>query len=63
MKVSKHYKVIIEIDADGYYIRRVPALPGCYTQAKDLNELKKEFMKRFYYVLMLLNLIRIIKKK
>jgi predicted RNase H-like HicB family nuclease len=41
MKVSKQYKVIIEIDEDGYFIGRASALPGCYTQAKTLTELKK----------------------
>jgi predicted RNase H-like HicB family nuclease len=41
MKTLKQYKAIIEIDEDGYYIGRVPALPGCYTQAKSLTELKK----------------------
>ena len=41
MKPLKQYKAIIEIDEDGYYIGRVPALPRCYTQAKSLAELKK----------------------
>ena len=37
----KQFKVIIEQDEDGYFIASVPALPGCYTQAKTLLDLKK----------------------
>lgn len=33
------YKVIIERDEDGYLVATVPALPGCFTQAKSLPEL------------------------
>lgn len=37
----KKYKftVIIEKDEDGKYIASVPALPGCHTQADNLNDL------------------------
>lgn len=39
--MAKHkFTVIIEKDEDGIYIASVPALPGCHTQAKDLNELE-----------------------
>jgi len=31
--------VVIEKDEDGYYVASVLELPGCHTQAKDLNEL------------------------
>ena len=40
-KELKQFKVIIEQDEDGYFVASVPALPGCYTQAKTLPELKK----------------------
>ena len=33
--------VFIEQDEEGYYIATVPALPGCHTQAKSLDELLK----------------------
>jgi len=36
----KQYKVLIERDDDGFFVASVPALPGCYTQAKNLTELK-----------------------
>jgi len=40
--MAKHqFKIILEQDEDGYLIASVPALPGCYTQAKTLPELKK----------------------
>lgn len=31
--------VVIEKDEDGYYVASVLELPGCHTQARDLNEL------------------------
>ncbi len=40
MKI-KEYKVIIERDEDGLYVADVPSLPGCHTQAKDLETLNK----------------------
>jgi len=36
----QQFKVIIEQDEDGFFIASVPALPGCYTQAKTMTELK-----------------------
>lgn len=30
--------VIIERDSEGYYVASVPALRGCHTQAKSLDE-------------------------
>ena len=41
MKTTKvqHYKVIIEKGQDGYFVARVPALPGCLTQAKTYEAL------------------------
>lgn len=39
-KNSQHqFKVVIERDEDGYFVASVPALPGCFTQAKTLSEL------------------------
>ena len=35
------YTVLIEKDEDGYYVADVPELPGCHTQAKNLNDLNK----------------------
>jgi len=36
---SNKFKVLIERDEDGFFVASVPALPGCYTQAKTLPEL------------------------
>ena len=36
---KRRFTVIIEKDEDGLYVASVPALPGCHTQAKDLDEL------------------------
>lgn len=35
----RELSVIIERDAEGYYVASVPALRGCHTQAKSLDEL------------------------
>jgi len=37
--MSREFNVIIERDADGYYVGSVPALKGCHTQARSLDEL------------------------
>jgi predicted RNase H-like HicB family nuclease len=37
--MSCEFSVIIERDEEGYYVASVPALPGCHTQARSLDEL------------------------
>ena len=37
--MKREYNVIIERDADGYYVGDVPSIKGCHTQAKSLDEL------------------------
>ena len=37
--MDKTFNVIIEKDTDGFYVSSVPALKGCHTQAKSLDEL------------------------
>lgn len=37
--MRREFNVIIERDADGYFVASVPNLPGCHTQAKSLDEL------------------------
>lgn len=37
--MSQNYHIVIERDSEGYYVASVPALPGCHTQAKSLDEL------------------------
>jgi len=39
--IKKEFNVLIEKDADGYYIASVPNLKGCHTQAKTLEVLLK----------------------
>ncbi len=38
---QKEFNVVIEKGEDGYYIASVVELPGCHTQAKNLNDLDK----------------------
>ncbi|OGP85813.1 MAG: hypothetical protein A2Y95_09715 [Deltaproteobacteria bacterium RBG_13_65_10] len=37
--MPRDFSVIIERDAEGYYVATVPSLRGCHTQAKSLDEL------------------------
>jgi predicted RNase H-like HicB family nuclease len=35
------FDVVVDQDAEGYYVASVPALHGCHTQARSLDELMK----------------------
>jgi len=37
--MKREFNVVVERDRDGYYIASIPALRGCHTQAKSLDEL------------------------
>lgn len=37
--MSREFSVIIERDAEGYYVASVPALRGCHSQSKSLDDL------------------------
>ena len=37
--MERAFNVIIERDAEGYYVASVPELRGCHTQAKSLDAL------------------------
>jgi predicted RNase H-like HicB family nuclease len=37
--MSRQFDVVVERDAEGFYVASVPALPGCHTQARSLDEL------------------------
>ena len=41
MSMTREFSVIIERDAEGYYIGSVPDLRGCHTQARSLDTLMK----------------------
>ncbi|HET7229636.1 MAG TPA: type II toxin-antitoxin system HicB family antitoxin [Longimicrobium sp.] len=36
--MQREFSVVIEQDSDGVYVASVPALHGCHTQAKSLDE-------------------------
>lgn len=50
MKVLQ-FKVLIEQDEDGQYVASVPELPGCYTQAKTLEEVRRRIKEVIELVL------------
>lgn len=37
--MTRQFDVVVERDAAGFLVAWVPALPGCHTQAKSLDEL------------------------
>ena len=37
--MDRTFNVIIEKDADGYFVGSVPTLRGCHSQARSLDEL------------------------
>ena len=37
--MTRQFDVVVEKDSAGYFVATVPALPGCHTQAKSLDEL------------------------
>ncbi len=52
-KVAKElqFKALIEQDEDGMYVASVPELPGCYTQGKTLEEVRKRIKEVIELVL------------
>lgn len=45
------FKVLIERDESGWYVATVPELPGCYTQAKTIEALRKRIKEVIELVL------------
>jgi predicted RNase H-like HicB family nuclease len=37
--MKREFNVVIERDAEGYYVAMVPELSGCHTQARSLDKL------------------------
>jgi predicted RNase H-like HicB family nuclease len=37
--MQRQFDVVVERDSDGVYVASVPALRGCHTQAKSLDDL------------------------
>jgi len=36
--MARQFDVVVEKNSAGYFVASVPALPGCHTQAKSLDE-------------------------
>jgi predicted RNase H-like HicB family nuclease len=36
--MRREFTVVVERDEEGYYVASVPALAGCHTQARSLDE-------------------------
>ena len=37
--MTRHFKVVVERNSEGFFVATVPALPGCHTQAQSLDQL------------------------
>ncbi len=37
--MTREFHVVVERDADGYFVGSVPSIPGCHTQATSMDEL------------------------
>lgn len=42
--------VVVRRDEDDYYVATVPELPGCYTQAKSLDDLMSRSRRPFHFI-------------
>jgi len=38
-RMAREFSVVVERDSEGYFVASVPAIPGCHTQARSLDEL------------------------
>jgi len=47
----RDFSVIIERDAAGFYVATVPAIPGCHTQARSLDELMSRVKEAIQFCL------------
>lgn len=43
--MQREFDVVIERDSAGYYVGTVPALRGCHTQARSLDELMERMQE------------------
>jgi predicted RNase H-like HicB family nuclease len=37
--MARQFDVVVEKDSDGFFVASVPALDGCHTQARSLDQL------------------------
>lgn len=37
--MAREFDVVVEQDSAGFYVGSVPAIPGCHTQARSLDQL------------------------
>jgi predicted RNase H-like HicB family nuclease len=43
--MSGDFHVVVERDAEGFYVASVPRLPGCHTQARTREELTERIQE------------------
>jgi len=41
VKQTRTFRLVVERDEDGVFVATIPELPGCHTQARDLDSLQE----------------------
>ena len=49
--MAREFAVVIERDEEGYLVGSVPALKGCHTQARSMDELVKRIKEAIHLCL------------
>ena len=49
--MAREFNVVVERDSEGYFVATVPALPGCHTQARSLDQLMERVREAIELVL------------
>ena len=49
--MAREFNVVVERDSEGFFVATVPALPGCHTQARSLDQLMERVQEAIELVL------------
>jgi predicted RNase H-like HicB family nuclease len=49
--MAREFNVVVERDSEGFFVATVPALPGCHTQARSLDQLMERVREAIELVL------------
>ena len=51
--MKNEYTIVIDKDEEGYYVGSIPALPGCHSQARPVDQLMERRAERRNHELLL----------
>ena len=49
--MAKQFEVVVEEDSEGFFVASLPALPGCHTQARSLDQLMERIKEAIHLCL------------